>query len=93
MTARGTREVLRFCFFGDGRSSLTDRVAVLCVWCLTLGILMFNGLFGLLLPDGNLLIRAVGTLMLSAPLLWLYARAKRANRTRHPPPSTRTARK
>ncbi|MEP6653929.1 MAG: hypothetical protein ABJA82_11245 [Myxococcales bacterium] len=30
--------------------------------------LVFDGLFGLLLEDGNLLIRGVGTLILSAPL-------------------------
>jgi len=28
--------------------------------------------------DGNLLIRAVPTFILGAPLLWLYARAKRS---------------
>jgi hypothetical protein len=39
---------------------------------------VFNAFFGLLLPDGNLLLRGVGTLILSAPLLWLYARAKRS---------------
>ena len=78
MAAPGTWEVLRFCFFGEGRSSLADRVAALCVWWLTLGILLFNALFGLLLKDGNLLVRGGGTLMMSAPLLWLYARGKRS---------------
>jgi hypothetical protein len=38
----------------------------------------FNAFFPLLLPDGNLLLRGVGTLILAAPLMWLYARAKRA---------------
>ena len=80
MAAPGTWEVLRFCFFGfgGGRSSLADGVAVLSAWCLTLAILVFNAFFGLLLPDGNLLLRGVGTLILSAPLLCLYARAKRS---------------
>ena len=78
MAAPGTWEVLRFSFFGDGRSSLANRVAVLSAWCLTLAILVFNAFFRLLLEDGNLLIRGVGTLILSAPLLCLYARAKRS---------------
>jgi hypothetical protein len=78
MAAPGTWEVLRFCFSGRGRTSVADGVAVLSAWCLTLAILAFNAFFGLLLPDGNLLLRGVGTLILSAPLLWLYARAKRA---------------
>ena len=78
MAAPGTWEVLRFCFSGGGRSSLADGVAVLSAWCLTLAILVFNAFFGLLLKDGNLLIRGVGTLILSAPLLCLYARAKRS---------------
>ena len=78
MATPDAREVLRFCFFGDGQSSLADRVAVLCVWGLTLAIFFFNAFFRLLLEDGNLLIRAVCTLILSAPLLWLYARGKRA---------------
>jgi hypothetical protein len=82
MAAPGTWEVLRFCFSGGGRSSLAGGVAVLSAWCLTLAILVFNALFGLLLPDGNPLLRSVGTLILSAPLLWLYARAKRAVLTR-----------
>ena len=77
MAAPGTREVLRFCFFGDGQSSLADRAAILAVWCVTLAVLFFNACFGLLFEDGNLLIRAVCTLVLSAPLLWLYARGKR----------------
>ena len=37
-----------------------------------------NAFFGLLLSDRNLLLRGVGTLILSALLLWLYARAKRS---------------
>ena len=74
----GTWEVLRFCFSGGGRNSLANGAAVLSAWCLTLAILFFNAFFGLLLPDGNLLLRGVGTLILSAPLLWLYARAKRS---------------
>ena len=78
MTAPGSWEVLRFCFSGAGRRSLADGVAVLSAWCLTLAILVFNAFFGLLLPDGNLLLRGVGTLILSTPLLWLYARAKRS---------------
>lgn len=78
MAAPGSWEVLRFCFSGGGRGSLADGVAVLSAWCLTLAILVFNAFFGLLLPDGNLLLRGVGTLILSAPLLWLYARAKRS---------------
>lgn len=78
MAAPGTWEVLRFCFCGGGHSSLTDGLAVLAAWCLTLAVLVFNAFFGLLLPDGNLLLRGVGTLILYAPLLWLYARAKRS---------------
>jgi hypothetical protein len=78
MAAPGTWEVLRFCFTGGGRTSLAGGVAVLSAWCLTLAILVFNACFELLLPDGNLLLRGVGTLVLSAPLLWLYARAKRS---------------
>jgi hypothetical protein len=58
--------------------SLADRVAALSVWCLTLAILFFNTFFRLLLEDGNLLIRGVGTLILAAPLLGLYARGKRS---------------
>jgi hypothetical protein len=78
MAAPGTWEVLRFCFSGGGRSSLADSVAVLSAWCLTLAILVFNAFFRLLLEDGNLLIRGVATLILSAPLVWLYGRAKRS---------------
>lgn len=78
MTDPGAREVLRFCYFGDGRSSLADRVAVLSMWCVTLAIVFFNVSFRLLFEDGNLLIRGVATLVLSAPLLWLYARGKRS---------------
>jgi hypothetical protein len=78
MAAPGTREVLRFCFSRGGRSSLADDVAVVSAWCLTLAILVFNAFFGLLLKDGNLLIRGVGTLILAAPLLLLYGRAKRS---------------
>ena len=78
MAAPGTREVLRFCFSGGGRSSLADGVAVVSAWCLTLAVLVFNAFFGLLLKDGNLLIRGVGTLILAAPLLYLYGRAKRS---------------
>ena len=78
MAAPGTWEVLRFCFSGGGRSSLPNGVAVLSAWCLTLAILVFNAFFGLLLPDGNLLLRGVGTLILAAPLLWHYARARRS---------------
>jgi hypothetical protein len=71
-------EVLRFCFSGGARRSLADGLAVLSAWCLTLAILFFNAFFGWLLEDGNLLIRGVGTLILSAPLLGLYVRAKRS---------------
>ena len=78
MVAPSTWEVLRFCFSGGGRSSLAGGVGVLAAWCLTLAILVFNAFFGLLLPDGNLLLRGAGTLILSAPLLYLYARAKRS---------------
>ena len=78
MAAPGIWEVLRFCLSGGGHSSLADGVAVLAARCLTLAILAFNAFFGLLLPDGNLLLRGVGTLIISAPLLWLYARAKRS---------------
>jgi hypothetical protein len=69
--------VLRVCFFGAARDSLTDRIAVLAMWCFTLAVLLFNALFGRLLPDANLLIRGFGTLVLSAPLALLYARGKR----------------
>jgi hypothetical protein len=85
MAVPGTWEVVRFCFFGDRQRSLADRIAVLSVWCLTLAILIFNTFFGLLLTDANLLLRGVGTLILSAPLPWLYARAKRAVLTRRTP--------
>jgi hypothetical protein len=78
MAAPGTWEVLRFCFSGSGRRSLADGVAALAAWCFTLAILFFNAFFGLLLEDANLFIRGVGTLVLGAPLLFLYARAKRA---------------
>ena len=84
MTAPTTSEILRFCFFGDGRASLADRVAMLLVWSLALVILFFNAFFPLLLPDGNLLIRAVATLILAAPLLWLFARGKRVLNGRKP---------
>lgn len=82
MAAPSTWDVLRFCFSGGGRSSLADGVAMVSAWCLTLAILFFNAFFGLLLPDANLFIRGVGTLILSVPLLALYARAKRAVRNR-----------
>ena len=82
MTAPGTWKALRFCFSGGGRGSLADGVAVVSAWCLALAILVFNVFFPLLLEDGNLLLRGVGTLILSAPLLCLYARAKRSVRER-----------
>lgn len=69
-------KVLRFCFFGDERRSLADHVAVFSAWCLTLAVFSFNASFGRVLEDGNLLIRGVCTLILSAPLLWLYARGR-----------------
>jgi hypothetical protein len=79
MVSPGASEVIRFCFFGDGnKSSPADRVAMVAVWCLTLTIVFFNTFFRMLAPDGNLLIRGVGTLILAAPLLWLYARGKRS---------------
>jgi len=78
LVAPSSREVLRFCFLGDARSSLTDRIAAVVAWCLALTVFFFNAFFRLLLEDGNLLIRAVITLILSSPLLWLYARAKRS---------------
>jgi hypothetical protein len=84
MAAPGTWDVLRFCFSGGGRNSLADGVAVVSAWCLTLAILVLNALFGLLMKDGNLLLRGVGTLILSAPLLCLYARAKRSVLGRRP---------
>lgn len=77
MPAPSAREALRVLFFGDGQKSLVDRGAVLAAWCLTLTVLFFNALFRVLFEDGNLLIRAVPTFLLAAPLFWLYARAKR----------------
>lgn len=88
MAASRTWEVLRFCFFGGGRRSLVDGVAALAAWCLTLAILFFNAFFRLLLEDGNLFLRGVGTLILSAPLLLLYARAKRSVLKRSRMPAT-----
>lgn len=84
MTAPGAWEALRFCFSGDGRNSLADGAAVLSAWCLSVAILFFNAFFRLLFEDGNLFIRGVGTLILFAPLLCLYARAKRSVRDRRP---------
>lgn len=78
VAAPDTWQVLRFCFFGRGRSSLADRAAIFAAWCLTLAILFFNAFFPLLFEDGNLFIRGVGTLIPSAPLVWLYARGKRS---------------
>lgn len=70
---------------GDLRTVCTgEALRALCCWCLTLAILVFNAFFGLLLPEGNLLLRGVGTLILSAPLLWLYAQAKRLDPRRQP---------
>jgi len=71
-------EILRFCFFGDGRRSPLDRLAVVAAWCVAIAVLSFNASFPLLFSDGNLLIRAVGTLVLSAPMLGLYVRGKRS---------------
>jgi len=76
LMAPRTRKILRFCFFGDGQSSLSDRIAVFAAWCLALAILFFNAFFRLLFEDGNLLIRGVATLILAAPLWWLYSRAR-----------------
>lgn len=70
------RDVLRICFFGDGGRSLADRVAVFSAWCITLAVLAFNAFFRSLFEDGNLLIRGVCTLILSAPLLGLYMRGR-----------------
>ena len=78
MAAPDTREVLRTCYFGNGRSSLADRVGVLFAWCLTLAILAFNASFRFVFEDGNLLIRTIPTFILGTPLFWLYARAKRS---------------
>jgi len=78
MTAPATSQVLRFCYFGNGRGSWADRAAMLSVWTLTLVILSFNACFRLLFPDGNLLIRGVATAILAAPLPWLFARGKRS---------------
>jgi hypothetical protein len=80
MATPETWDVVRLCFLGDGRSSLADRIAILAAWCLALAVLLFNAFFGLLFEDGNLLVRGVITLVLSAPLLGLYARGKRAVR-------------
>jgi hypothetical protein len=85
MAAPGTLEILRVCLFGSGRSSLVERLAVLTAWCFTLAVLLFDALFRLLLEDGNLLIRGVGTLILCAPLVFLYARAKRSVLNRRAP--------
>jgi hypothetical protein len=82
MAAPTTSEVLRLCYLGDGRGSLASRIAVVAAWCVTLVVLLFNALFPVLMEDGNLLIRAVCTLILSAPLLLLYVRAKRSMRDR-----------
>lgn len=71
-------EVLRFCFFGEGRRSPFDLVTITGAWCFALAVLFFNALFPLLFSDGNLLIRGVVTLILSAPLLGIYVRGKRA---------------
>lgn len=76
MVTPTTRDVLRICFFGDGRRSLADRVAVFSAWCITLAVLAFNAFFRTLFEDGNLLIRGVCTLILSAPLLGLYMRGQ-----------------
>jgi len=78
MAPPSAREVLRFCFLGSGRGSVADSIAVVLAWCFTSAILLFNGLFGLLLPDGNLFLRGAGTGILSSPLVYLYARARRA---------------
>jgi len=78
MASPGTREILRFCLFGDGRCSPFDLVAIVVTWCLVLAVLAFNAFFPLLMPDGNLFIRGVVTLILSAPLVWLYVRGRRA---------------
>jgi len=78
-TARPTpSQVLRSCYFGDGREALAGRLAVLAAWCLTVAILLLNVFFRIVLDDGNLLIRAVPTLVLAAPLGWIYSRRKRA---------------
>jgi hypothetical protein len=74
-------DVLRRCFFGGARRSVAERIAVVAAWCLALAILAFNALFRILFEDGNLLIRGVCTLVLAAPLLGLYFRAKRSLRT------------
>ena len=78
MGAPSRAEILRFCFFGDGRRSLIDLVTIVAAWCFALAVLSFNAFFPLLFSDGNLVIRGVPTLLLSAPLLGLYVRAKRA---------------
>ena len=72
------RDVLRFCFWGSWNRSLAGRIAVIAAWCLALGILCFNALFGLMFEDANLVIRGVPTLILAAPLVWLYFRGKRS---------------
>jgi len=73
-----TRDVLRFCYFGDEQRKLVDRAAAFAAWCVTLAVLVFNALFRVLFEDGNLLIRGVCTVVLSLPLALLYARGKRA---------------
>ena len=57
---------------------MAGRIAVLAAWGFALAIVLFNATFPLLFEDGNLLIRGVCTLVLAAPLVWLYFRAKRA---------------
>lgn len=78
MAAPTTHEVLRACFFGYGRGTLVDRVAVVFAWCVAICVFLFNALFPILMEDGNLLIRAVFTLVLAAPLMALYAWRRRS---------------
>ena len=84
MAALGRGEIVHWCLFGDGNCSLFDRVAIVATWCLALAVFFFNAFFPLLFEDGNLFIRGAGTLILSAPLLCLYVRGRRALSGRRP---------
>ena len=72
-------DALRFCF------SRAGRVAVVAAWFFAIAIVVFNGLFGILFRDGNLVVRGAPTLVLATPLFILYLRAKRLLRASSPP--------
>ncbi|HEY8925718.1 MAG TPA: hypothetical protein VIU64_15130, partial [Polyangia bacterium] len=78
MALLGRGEIVHWCLFGDGSSSLFDRIAIVATWCLALALLVFNTFFPLLFEDGNLFIRGAGSLILSVPLFCLYVRGRRA---------------